>query len=158
MSGCGWHVPTPGLPATLDVLEPLDLPYATAAPVSTDQPGTRDREPPFWRRGWDLNPRHPLGVHLLSRQVASAAHPPLRELDSSRGFCIGQRAVPYAGRTEPSASQRTNPTTPATGGVSAHPTKIAPSCRALTADTPFTSPIPTTAPTTAWDVDTGTPT
>ncbi len=44
----------------------------------------------FWRRGWDSNPRHPLGVHLLSRQVASAAHPPLRDWILTIGSGFGK--------------------------------------------------------------------
>ena len=31
-----------------------------------------------WRRGWDSNPRYPLGAHTLSRRAPSTTRTPLR--------------------------------------------------------------------------------
>ena len=71
-----------------------------------------------WRRGWDSNPRGPLGACALSRGVPSTTRPPLRHaLDtgvapSVQGFCGGavQRAVNAGG--QPSARSRLPETWP----------------------------------------------
>jgi hypothetical protein len=46
----------------------------------------------------------------------------------------------------------------AIAGVSNHPIKMLLSVRRLTVLIPLTTPTPNTAPITAWDVETGTPT
>lgn len=63
---------------------PLPPPHLSGNPWAPRKAGFGSRGPltphpaRAWRRGRDLNPRHPFGVHLLSRQVVSAARPPLR--------------------------------------------------------------------------------
>jgi hypothetical protein len=92
-----------------------------------------------WRRGRDLNPRHPFGVHLLSRQVVSAARPPL----------LKPKYTQLTRKNRPNPSQRRKPKPPASVGVRTQPARMLQTCRRFTVSTPLLNPTPTTAPTTA---------
>lgn len=56
-----------------------------------------------------MNPRHPLGVHLLSRQVASAAHPPLRAIILTGAADLSQSSGRHSLTLPHRASSRDTP-------------------------------------------------